>query len=562
MSFEFPVNTYTENWQRHPDVTTFADGSFLIVWDSFYTSDAFDSYYIAGQRYDKYGIPVGGEIVIDVIENAASTDPQITTLKDGGYVVTFKYSADGILGQENSYAKIYNSDGSVRKDSFKVDTVQSFETQGTTLAPLANGGFMVFFGVDGTGNNGKVDFDDVFARRYDKNGVAQGADFRLNTKVHDFDQNVPITTQLANGNTLVVWHSEASYPTPGDLDANEIRGSIFSKSGALLKSDFSISIAEGTVGDGIDPFGICALRSGGFALSRYETQVHPNNKFTYDVHLQLFNSTGQATTKEILAFSSSHGIIYGIDLVQLVTGEIVVSWVTPGSPTIDYFDDLQARIFDANGRPVSGVFEVAQDRIDDQGSPELKALPGGGFVITYMSEAGTIDPDHEGIAARIFGRGSAGNDVATVDASGYLAGLGGNDVLKGNAAKNTLSGGAGTDTLNGFGAADTLIGGTGADSFVFSSALKASNIDRIADFAHALDEIALSKSNFAALGPTITTTELRLGTKALDGNDHLIYDKATGNLFYDANGSAAGGQFQFATLKPGTVVSAGDFLLI
>ena len=42
----------------------------------------------------------------------------------------------------------------------------------------------------------------------------------------------------------------------------------------------------------------------------------------------------------------------------------------------------------------------------------------------------------------------------------------------------------------------------------------------------------------------------------------IIYETDTGKLFFDANGSAAGGKTQFATLDPGLALTNADFVVI
>jgi hypothetical protein len=53
------------------------------------------------------------------------------------------------------------------------------------------------------------------------------------------------------------------------------------------------------------------------------------------------------------------------------------------------------------------------------------------------------------------------------------------------------------------------------------------------------------------------------GGQAADANDYLLYDTATGNLYYDADGNGAGARIWFATLSGAAgTVDATDFTLV
>jgi Ca2+-binding RTX toxin-like protein len=54
----------------------------------------------------------------------------------------------------------------------------------------------------------------------------------------------------------------------------------------------------------------------------------------------------------------------------------------------------------------------------------------------------------------------------------------------------------------------------------------------------------------------------RTGTKALDHNDHILYDRATGTLSYDADGNGSIAAVQFAKVAAGLALSASDFYTI
>jgi Ca2+-binding RTX toxin-like protein len=134
----------------------------------------------------------------------------------------------------------------------------------------------------------------------------------------------------------------------------------------------------------------------------------------------------------------------------------------------------------------------------------------------------------------------------------------------GNAGANTLTGNSAANTLNGLGGKDLLIGGTGADKFVFSTALSATkNVDVIQGFQVNIDEIRLENGIFKSLvAGNLATAAFKIGATATDATDRIIYEKATGKLFYDADGNGAGVQVQFAKLAAGLALDAGDFFVI
>lgn len=53
-----------------------------------------------------------------------------------------------------------------------------------------------------------------------------------------------------------------------------------------------------------------------------------------------------------------------------------------------------------------------------------------------------------------------------------------------------------------------------------------------------------------------------VNTKALDANDHIIYNSSTGVLLYDSDGSGAGAIQQIATLSSGLAMTSADIVVI
>jgi Ca2+-binding RTX toxin-like protein len=161
--------------------------------------------------------------------------------------------------------------------------------------------------------------------------------------------------------------------------------------------------------------------------------------------------------------------------------------------------------------------------------------------------------------------------VAVGDASPEKTlGSAADDVFWGGSGKDTLSGGAGNDKLNGGLGNDLLNGGRGKDVFIFNTKLnKTGNVDKITSFSVKDDTIWLDNAIFKKLG---SGSELKpgklkkdfftFGSKAKDKNDYIVYDKAKGALYYDADGSGKGAAVKFAQLDKKVPLTSLDFLII
>jgi serralysin len=154
------------------------------------------------------------------------------------------------------------------------------------------------------------------------------------------------------------------------------------------------------------------------------------------------------------------------------------------------------------------------------------------------------------------------NKLTAADTDDLLFGLGGHDTLKGLGGNDRLYGGTGKDKL---------YGGAGADVFVFNTKPnKKKDLDKIYDFAVKDDSVWLDNRYFKKLGKKGNETKpaalnkkfFKVGDKAKDANDYVIYNKKTGALSYDADGSGAGAAVQIATLSKKLKMTHKDFFVI
>jgi Ca2+-binding RTX toxin-like protein len=150
-------------------------------------------------------------------------------------------------------------------------------------------------------------------------------------------------------------------------------------------------------------------------------------------------------------------------------------------------------------------------------------------------------------------KGSFGADI--------LEGFKGNDTFDGKASGDVLYGDGGKDSLNGGDGYDTLDGGKGIDTYVFKSDPN-TGWDTIVKFEEG-EQIELKAKVFAGLSVGVLAEEqLVIGTAAVEADDRIIYDPASGYLAYDADGVDGVTQVTFAKMQVNVDLSAENFFVI
>ncbi|TMJ18331.1 MAG: hypothetical protein E6G92_00270 [Alphaproteobacteria bacterium] len=211
------------------------------------------------------------------------------------------------------------------------------------------------------------------------------------------------------------------------------------------------------------------------------------------------------------------------------------------------------------------------------GNTESNFLDGGGgadylqgfggndnYVVETQGDVvieGAGEGNHDVVYARSSYALGAGQQIEVLSAQSQGA-TGALD-LTGNEFGNELYGNEGANVLNGGAGGDYLVGYGGADAFAFTTALGGGNVDQIADFLSGTDTIQLDDAVFTGLTPgALNANAFVTGTAAQDADDRIVYDSATGALYFDADGNGAGAAVQFATLLGHPPIAAGDFTMI
>ena len=450
---EVHVSTAAAGSQDNSAITTLTDGGYVIVWNS--NGQDGSGYGIYAQRYDAWGIPVGGETRINFTTASDQANPSITGLSDGGYVVTWhSYNQDG--SGYGVYAQRYDETGGTVGGEVRINTTTASHQNTADITALAGGGYVVTWQseTDGSGAG-------VFSQLFGSNGAPVGDETPVNTYTTG-SQLTPVVAALADGGYVIVWASSGQ-----DGSGNGVYSQGFDATGQ--KSGDEAHVNTYTTLDQYQP-DVVGLSDGGYVV----VWANWSNFGDINIYAQRYDATGAAIGSENIVTTTTYDQS-GPSVSALTDGGYVVTWQSydqDGDGSGIYY-----KTFSAAGDDLSGsqrLYGRAGNETLDGGAGPDQMYGGGGNDTYIVDNTGDLVIEYYGtnndqgtdlVKASISYSLTAYVDnltltgVATIDGTGNSA----DNLILGNTAANTLKGGSGIDTLKGDNGNDILDGGTGAD---------------------------------------------------------------------------------------------------
>ena len=160
---EFKVHTYTVSSQERTAVGAYADGGFVAVWDS--DNEDGSDWGIYCQRFAADGSKIKNPFRVNTYIVSTQYTPDVATWADGRFVVVWQsYGQDsdgyGIYGQR------YNSDGTPAGNEFQVNSYTKYNQRYSAVATIPGAGFVVTWNSQAQDDS----VSGVFAQRYDAAG--------------------------------------------------------------------------------------------------------------------------------------------------------------------------------------------------------------------------------------------------------------------------------------------------------------------------------------------------------------------------------------------------------
>jgi Ca2+-binding RTX toxin-like protein len=470
---EFLVNTQTSSDQYYPTITGLADGGFVVTWFDYSGTlgDAIATS-IKAQMFDAAGAKVGGEFLVNTQTAGYQSDPTITDLSSGGFVVTWQDNS-GTLGDASGYsikAQMFDAVGARVGGEFLVNTNTYSNQNVPTVTNLTSGGFVVTW-QDNSGTLGDASGTSIKAQMFDAAGDRIGGEFLVNTQTA-VDQLFPTITGLAGGGFVVTWTDWSG--TLGDAGAISSKAQMFDAAGTRVGEEFLVNTE--TTSSQVGP-SITALIGGGFVVTWQDNSGTLGDSSENCLTAQIFDGAGARVGGEFLVNTQAQGHQNVPTIAALSGGGFVVTWFDE-SRTLGDTDgySIKAQVFDPSGAKVGGEFLVNTQTYNNQYGPDITGVAGGGFVVTWHDQSGTLgDVSGFSIKAQIFGFSS--DEIDTLSSVENLIGSNFNDSLTGDGGANRLDGGLGDDLLIGGLGDDQLVGGGGIDTADYGAALAGVIVD-------------------------------------------------------------------------------------
>ncbi|MCA9093850.1 MAG: cadherin repeat domain-containing protein, partial [Planctomycetaceae bacterium] len=231
------VNTYTTGTQRMPILASDADGNYVIVWES--DSQDGSSSGIYARLYDRQGSPRGNEFRVNSWTTSGQIDPAVVMHENGEFVVSWT-AANGPGGSETDiYARRFDFNGVPLTDDFLVNTTTTSSQYESAISMDADGNFVVVWS---SFQQSGIPYGwwDVYGRRFNSDGIPVGDEFQINTHL-TYDQRYPSVAMDEDGDFVVVWTSYSQSPDPYYNGGADIYGRRFDSSGAPQNEEFLVS---------------------------------------------------------------------------------------------------------------------------------------------------------------------------------------------------------------------------------------------------------------------------------------------------------------------------------
>ena len=389
---EIDVNTWVNGEQRMfaeslQAVAMDGVGNFIVTWAS--KDQDGSNWGVYAQRYDRYGNAVGNEFRV----NTYTTDEQrysaVAMDHSGNFVITWSSRNQDGSGW-GIYAQRYNASGIAQGAEFRVNTTTAGDQHFPSIGIDHGGSFVITWSSNGQDGSGYG----VYAQRYSAAGVAQGGEFLVNTYTTN-DQRYSAVAMNADGDFVITWSSNGQDGSNWGVYAQR-----YNSAGVAQGSEFRVNTS--TTDEQRQP-AIAMDDAGNFIIVWASKHPHDNDD-GWGIFGQRFAADGTPVGGEFHPNTTTKKNQQYPTVAMDADGDFVVTWSSDLGDGNKY--GVYAREFDATGTARGGEFLVNTTKANDQLNSSVAMDANGDYAIAWTSNK--QDEFKWGVVARVY---EGGNDA-------------------------------------------------------------------------------------------------------------------------------------------------------
>ncbi len=313
----------------------------------------------------------------EVLVNGSTGSNQLISPETGGtiamdstgrYVLTWY---DNRSGNDDVYARVYNADGTARTAEFMVHASNSSAQDWCSVAMADNGNFVVTWSDNRSGSY------EVYMRLFNVDGTALTGETLVSSRTGIQDYH---TVDMASDGSFVVAFL--------DQNVNDIYFQRYNSSGVAQGSN---TIANSTTANTQNRPDIAVNNDGSFVVTW--TSQNQDTATSLGVYARIFNSSGTATSSEILVNQTTTGDQTYSSIDSDSSGNFVVSWESG--------TDIYVRRFNASGTALSSELLVNTYTTGTQAFSHVDMNANGDFIVAWQDSNGK-DGSLAGVYAQQF----------------------------------------------------------------------------------------------------------------------------------------------------------------
>ncbi|MBD3226398.1 MAG: T9SS type A sorting domain-containing protein [Caldithrix sp.] len=199
---DFLVNSTIAHSQTNPDVAIYNDGSFIITWESWFEDGSDRGVY--ARRFDATGQPVDEAFLVNGTTQFSQARPAIETFADGRFIIIWESWYQDVATETGYgiFARLFNTNASPVDEEFQVNTYTNDYQWFGDVCVLDD----IHFVVTWTSWRQDGSKGGIYWQKFDTDGNRIGPEVPVNMTTYHY-QWLPRVRTLGEDKLVIVWSS-------------------------------------------------------------------------------------------------------------------------------------------------------------------------------------------------------------------------------------------------------------------------------------------------------------------------------------------------------------------